>query len=360
MLGLPEALRTAIAGGRRPDVALVGHVRHDGADLSVARVVGADPLLADVPLVLVPMSGVRGRAREVREAGYRAYIPRPFQGNELLQCLRATVLKGRERPADNSLLITRHNVTDQSEVQPAGRVLVADDDPAGRQVACLQIARLGYLVDAVAGGKAAVAAAATGSYQLILMDCQMPDMDGLTATAAIRRNERPEQRTCIVALTADVSAVQRERCAEAGMDGFLEKPLRTQTLASLLTTHLRRGQEQSAIDVVDATALGLAEAGIEPEIALDLVREYLAGAAQTTEQLAQRRLDARSIHSAAHRLLGSARILGLARFERIWASLCDRTEHAGVEVPPAAIDDLREACADLTAWIESHQGRQHV
>ncbi len=365
--GLPESLRAASADGHQPDVAIVGHVRREGDDLAIATAVKAEPRLAGIPLVLAPVSGIRGHAREVREAGYSAYIPRPFQGDELLQCLRATVLRLQVGPADGPDLITRYNIADRTTIPAAGRVLVADDDPASRHVACLQIARLGYLVDAVSGGKDAVKAAATGAYRLILMDCQMQDMDGLAATAAIRRRESAEYRPFIVALTADVSAEQRERCRDAGMDDFLEKPLRTQTLASVLNRHLRRGQSAPAsgaradTEAPVTNSMAILEAEIGAEVTLDLVREYLAGVEQATERLSRpEHLQPGDVRSLAHRFVGGARVLGLARFERIWASLSERTEDADPIVAPALVDDLRGACVDLTAWIDRQQRKQHA
>jgi CheY-like chemotaxis protein len=348
----------------------VGHVRHEGGDLAIAKAVRADPRLAAIPLVLAPVSGVRGHARDVREAGYSAYIPRPFQGAELLQCLQAAAMRGQEGPIDDPRLITRHNVADQSNLPAGGRVLVADDDPASRQVTCLQIARLGYLVDEVTGGRDAVTAAAGGAYQLILMDAQMPDMDGPAAAAAIRSQESPGRQAFIVALTADVSIEQRKRCREAGMDEFLEKPLRTQTLAGLLNRHLRRGHESVATgpdkshtdgDTTAVTAIECLEADIGEEMTLDLVREYLAGVERAIERLSRREhVDGVSVRSVAHRLLGGARVLGLARFECIWAPLADGRDEADPRVSPAVIDDLREACADLTVWIDSHQRKQNA
>ena len=365
--GLPEALRTTRAAGHPPDVAIVGHVRHQGGDLAIAKAVKADPRLTGLPLVLAPVSGIRGYARDVREAGYSAYVPRPFQGDELLQCLRAAVMQGQEGPIDDTRLITRHNAADQTASPPAGRVLVADDDPASRQVVRLQIARLGYLVDDVTGGTEAVAAAATGHYQLILMDCQMPDMDGLAATAAIRRHEGSGHRTHIVALTADVSAEQRARCRKAGMDEFLEKPLRTQTLAGLLNRHLRRGHDtlepagSARRETPARSGIDVLEAEIGPEMTRELVREYLAGVEQTIQRLSDAEgLDAAAVQSAAHRLLGGARVLGLARFERIWAALSERGDAAGNRIPPTVIDDLRAASAELGAWFDSCQRKQHA
>ena len=368
--GLPEALRSATAGAHRPDVAIVGHVRLDDGDLAIAKAVKADPRVAGIPLVLASVAGVRGRARDVREAGYSAYIPRPFQRAELLQCLRAAVMRGQHDAIDDPRLITRHSVADQTNVPAAGRVLVADDDPASRQVTRLQITRLGYLVDIVAGGADAVTAAATGAYQLILIDCQMPDMDGVAAAAAIRRQEPSGHRAFIVALTADVSAEQRQRCRQAGMDEFLTKPLRLHTLADVLRRGLQRGHatialdahpDRPASDAIVATTFNLLEADIGPEMTLELVREYVAGVEQAIERLSRPdHLDTGSLRSTAHRLLGGSRVLGLARFERIWAALSDGTRSHGPDMPPALLDELHEACTELTAWIDSHQRKQHA
>jgi CheY-like chemotaxis protein len=360
--GMPEALRTARAAGQRPDVAIVGHVRLKDGDIAVAKAVTADPRLAGVPLVLAPVSGVRGHARDVREAGYRAYLPRPFQGEELAECLRAVVTHDRrDPPGDDDLrLITRHSVADETGLPPAGRVLVADDDPMSRQVTRLQASRLGYVVDEVAGGVDAVTAAATGEYALILIDCQMPDMDGLAATVAIRRQERPDRRAVIVALTADVSVEHRERCRAAGMDDFLEKPLRLHTLAALLNQHLRPASSERRPEGV-ATALNALGTDIGPEITLELVQEYLAGVTQAAEYvLHPGRLDPAHVHSTAHRLLGGARVLGLVRFERIWGAISDACNSREVCVTPTMLGELQEARAELATWIDSNQRNQHV
>jgi CheY-like chemotaxis protein len=365
---LRDALRTSVAGGTQPDVAIVGHVRTQGGDLATARAIRSDHHLAAMPLVLAPVSGIRGHAKEVREAGYSAYLPRPFRGAELLQCLRAAVMRVQADPPEEPRLITRHNVGDPARVPAPPRVLIADDDPVSRQVTRLQIMRLGYVVDDVAGGIEAVKAAATGAYQLLLLDCQMPDMDGIAAAAAIRRQDSPQKRPVIVALTADVSPAQRERCRAAGMDEFLEKPLRIQTLAELLDHHLRgsmrrtRSEEAGSGAIAPPVAHGplRLEADIGTEMTFELVREYLAGADQAIRCLSRPDLDAGSMRRTAHRLVGGARVLGLARFERLWAALGDDSGGADAPLPPGMLDELHAARTELTAWIDSRQRKQHV
>ena len=355
---LPETLRSARATGTLPDLAIVGHVDHTDGDLAIARAVKADPRLAPVKLVLAPVAGVRGRAREAHDAGYDGYVSRPFGHAELLWCTRAVISRSFTGHVDGSPgLITRHTLA-TPPAAVAGRVLVADDDPANRHVTRLQVERLGYAVDTADGGKEAVAAAARGHYDVILMDCQMAETDGLAASAEIRRQERPGPRPAILAMTADVSARQRERCRRAGMDDFLEKPVRTHVLASALNRYARASHASGTNQRRDVPQVDLLEADIGSELTLDLMREYLAGAEQAVERLERDPLDEATAHSDAHRLLGGARILGLGTLEDLWQTLSE--ESAGPAVPAATIAELRRACTELRAWMNAHEGAQHV
>src|SRR4029453_11233739 len=127
----------------------------------------------------------------------------------------------------------------------------------------------------------AVAAAACRDYDVILMDCQMADMDGLAAAAEIRRGRRSGHRPAILAMTADVSSGQRERCRQAGLDDFLEKPVRTHVLASSLNRYARRlpAAEISGPDTtsqgspVDPSSVAMLETDIGSDLTLDLMRE---------------------------------------------------------------------------------------
>jgi signal transduction histidine kinase/CheY-like chemotaxis protein len=114
------------------------------------------------------------------------------------------------------------------------RILVADDNYVNQRVAVRMLERLGYAVDVAGDGREAVAAARERPYDLVLMDCQMPEMDGFEATAEIRRSENADRRTPIVAMTANVGPGDRARCLAAGMDDFLPKPVHHEALAALL------------------------------------------------------------------------------------------------------------------------------
>jgi CheY-like chemotaxis protein len=124
---------------------------------------------------------------------------------------------------------------------PVGRVLVAEDNPVNQRVAVRMLERLGLEADVALNGHEAVRRVADQPYALVLMDCQMPELDGFEATAAIRASEQPDDRTPIVAMTAAAMRGDRERCLAAGMDDYISKPVRIEELRSVLARWLPPG-----------------------------------------------------------------------------------------------------------------------
>jgi CheY-like chemotaxis protein len=119
-----------------------------------------------------------------------------------------------------------------------GRILVADDGVTNQRVAVIQLQKLGHRADVVSSGRQAVDAVARERYDLVLMDCEMPDMDGFAATRAIRLGEPPGTRVTIVAMTASALPEDRVRCLAAGMDDYMTKPMRQEGLRELLARWL--------------------------------------------------------------------------------------------------------------------------
>ncbi len=116
------------------------------------------------------------------------------------------------------------------------RILIAEDNAVNQQVAQLMLKRAGYAVEAVWDGSQAVAACGAGEYDVVLMDCQMPEMDGLEATRQIRRLDRPQP--VIIAVTAHALEGYREKCLESGMDDYLSKPYQREQLLNIVREHL--------------------------------------------------------------------------------------------------------------------------
>jgi CheY-like chemotaxis protein len=369
--GLRAALHAADAAERLPDAVLVGHVHEPEGDLGVAARIASDARLSRMPLVLAPVSGLRGHAPAVHRAGYSAYLPRPFRGGELQQCIRAVIRRPGSIPARDAdsagladrgvRLVTRHRLADEQRIATAGRVLIADDDPASLMVTRLQVERLGYPVDTVENGGQAVTAASLRSYHVVLMDCGMPGVDGLAACAEIRRM-RHERRPAIVAITAHAGAEWKRRCLLAGMDHVIEKPVRTHVLAGILNQYARTSRD-AMLDTPAAStssrvssprlsgAIDNLVADVGLELTLELAREYAAAVTRAIETVGSG--DVTAIRHDAHRLLGSARTLGLPDFELLWLKV-EELANADRYVPDAIREELRRACADLEGWIERH------
>jgi|CXWL01.1.fsa_nt_gi PAS domain S-box-containing protein len=253
-------LRKAAAQRYACDFAII-NMQLPGMDgLELARAIKADPMLAPTRLVLLTHQGQRGDAQAAHTAGYAAYLRRPVRESQLYECLvtlrtlsaPATAREGQSagrtaRPA----LVTRHSLA-EAKARATARILVAEDNVVNQKVAVRMLEKLGYRVDLVANGLEALDALARIPYSAVLMDCQMPDMDGFAAAREIRRLEakgRGQEATDfettrlsplapshlpIIAMTANAMQEDRDRCIAVGMDDFLSKPVQPKVLAEVL------------------------------------------------------------------------------------------------------------------------------
>jgi len=227
-----ERLRDARREGDAYRVALVD-LESPGVDsLALARSIKADAAIADTRVVLGTTSGRRGETREAIEAGVDAYLTKPLDRAKLVECLRQVVALGGAPPRT---VITRHSLAETLE-SSRRRVLLVDDNSVNQKVAARMLEQLGCRVDVANDGVEALAATGTARYDLVLMDCQMPHMDGFAATRSIRDQEaeRGLARTPVVALTALAHGQHEERCRRAGMDDFLSKPFTREALEHVL------------------------------------------------------------------------------------------------------------------------------
>ncbi|MFN8549506.1 MAG: response regulator, partial [Candidatus Eisenbacteria bacterium] len=136
--------------------------------------------------------------------------------------------------------------TDEEHLPTNTRLLLAEDDPVNQKLTAYTLQKFGYQVDVVANGAEAVAALEKVPYDLVFMDCQMPEMDGYRATEMIRASEGSERHTVIVALTANAGAGDRERCLDCGMDDYVAKPFRPSDLRRVLRHWLKSPADRAA------------------------------------------------------------------------------------------------------------------
>jgi CheY-like chemotaxis protein len=202
------------------------------------------PELSTAAIMMLTSAGHRGDAARCQEVGVAAYLLKPIRQPELREAIARVLGKNEQEGAIP--LVTRFSL--QQARQPASflRVLVAEDNPVNQRLAVRLLEKRGHRVEVVANGREALQALDKQRFDLVLMDVQMPEMDGVEATAAIRRKERGSGwHTPIVALTANAMKGDREKYLTSGMDGYLTKPIRPLELDELLVDHMARQTESA-------------------------------------------------------------------------------------------------------------------
>jgi two-component system sensor histidine kinase/response regulator len=205
----------------------------DGETLGVT--IKADPELADAALVMMTSMGSRGDAQRLEQVGFAAYLTKPVKQSHLYDCLATVAGRGPVTPGTRTSIITRHVLAESRRHRLC--ILLAEDNPTNQMVALKTLEKMGYRADAVGNGAEALKALESRPYNLVLMDVQMPEMDGIEATRRIRDRQSAvrDHEVPIVALTAEAMAGDRETCLAAGMDDYLSKPIRPDELSAVLT-----------------------------------------------------------------------------------------------------------------------------
>ena len=341
-----EALEELRSGGEPYDLAVLD-MQMPGMDgIELARRIKADPALSPIRLVLLTSMGRRGEGEEASQSGIDAYLTKPVRQSDLYDAL-VTVMSGTSFE-EKRLVTLRHLRRQKSGVH---RVLVAEDNPVNQKVAAGMLENLGYQVDVVADGGEALEAIAGTRYGAVLMDVQMPAMDGYKATRRIREQEERsgrrdmmmglrKRRTPIIAMTANAMQGDREKAIEAGMDDYVSKPVGRKELAAVLGRWISgtpayrvpgtEAGEAHAEDPLDRQVI-LGLRGLQGEHETDIVAElagmFLDDARPRLSELeeAVRGGDAPTVGRLAHTLKGSSANMGA----RGMSALCARLEDAG-------------------------------
>jgi signal transduction histidine kinase/CheY-like chemotaxis protein len=234
-----ERLRAAARDGAPYDLAILDMMMPDMDGITVARAVKLDSGITGTRMIMLTSIGLRGDAQTAREAGVEGYLTKPVRQGELFECI-ARVMGRTDATASP---VTRHTLTETGRKR-AARILLAEDNEINREVALSRLTKLGYSADVATDGAQAVAACKSTDYDVVLMDCQMPAMDGYQASAEIRNLEQAQnkKRVAIIALTANALEGDREKCLAAGMDDHLPKPFKKEQLQEVLERWLGRGR----------------------------------------------------------------------------------------------------------------------
>ncbi len=370
-------LEKELAKGNPVQLALLDYDMPGLDGEQAAMQIKGDKRFADLPLVLLTSMGKRGDAQRFKEAGFSAYLSKPVVAVVLMQTLSG-VLGQKEQGKEMPELITRHTVEEAVHVasrqgaESGGRVLLAEDVPTNQKVAASMLQRLGMEVDLAASGAEAVRLWSRSRYDLIFMDIQMPEMDGLEATRIIRERESGgTRRTPVIALTANTMELDRELCTEAGMDGFIAKPFDRDDLVIELARWLpsggadRLGLSPLAIpreptlgrrrdDAVDRTRLDAVRETLGEDFD-DLLDTYLRTADEMLQAIpgALSASDLREVERLFHSLKSSSASIGAMPMSEMSRSMEEKIRHGDTSGTEQAVREMKSELHRVRHCFES-------
>jgi PAS domain S-box-containing protein len=335
-LALLQQARTA---GEPYDVALLDACMPGMDGYELARRVSGDPTLERTRLVLLTSATTLGRGGS---AGTRiaACLSKPVRLSQLSEALVASPAASRAPTFPT-----------EPPAETRGHVLVVEDNTSNQLVAVGVLRLLGYRADVASDGAEALEALGRADYDAILMDCQMPEMDGYTATGEIRRREGAARHTPVIAMTAGASDADRDRCLGAGMDDFLTKPVKPREIGAALARWVGRGRVvvEDVGPVLDPDVVDeLRQLTPDGSLFAQIVDTFLATAPDHLAELlaAVDAGDAATVRQAAHRLRGESSSLGAVEL----AARC-------TELEAVAVEDRLDGAASLGVRIDTELGR---
>ncbi len=334
-----DLLRSPELAGRPYDLVIFDMLMPGMDGLEFARVLNEDPQFKSLPLIMATSYTERGQTERIRAEGIARHLSKPLRQSQLLETVRSVITKTRG-PAPISQKATA-SLKKRVETDPP-RILVAEDNPVNQRLIRAQLERLGCRAEIVHNGAQAVAGAAQADYDILLMDCKMPEMDGFEATKRIREQERSTRHTWIIAMTANAMEGDREHCLDSGMDDYISKPLQLNDLVAVLERCLTPIAQEALDDlpvprsVEEVEAQAKADDGpVRLDVLSDLRAEFEEGGdldefgaiidlyirnarrnfAAAREAL--ERTDMEALGLAAHSLRGSSGSIGAARLSAI-------------------------------------------
>jgi CheY-like chemotaxis protein/HPt (histidine-containing phosphotransfer) domain-containing protein len=330
-------LRTAAIQGQPFAVALVDRTMPGMDGLELRQAIAADPSLETRVLLMAGLGQDRDLSETVASAD-GAYISKPVHPDTLHASLRAVLM-----PPTLAAPVAETSAAPvpAAATSRGGRLLLAEDNLINQKVAIAMLSQEGYIVDAALNGAVAVEAFKANSYDAVLMDCQMPELNGYEATAAIRAHEGPDRHTPIIAMTAGARREDRNRCLAAGMDAYLAKPVSKDALLALVgrSVNYSRNSEPAVLPEPDISReevaldptvldglrlLGATEADPVNEIVNTFIRDAEPTLLRLGEAVASK--DGDAVALIAHNIRKSSGQLGGRRLE----ASCNRLERRAV------------------------------
>ncbi|MGI9294376.1 MAG: response regulator, partial [Pseudomonadales bacterium] len=349
-------LRTAAREGDPFRVALLDWNMPGMTGDALARAILADPLIPDLPTVMLSSAYVA--ADSLAAARITHYLTKPVRRTQLLERLQIALgvpTQELELPTTAEQPLQRFNAS----------ILLAEDNPVNQEVAVGILEMLGCTVTVAEHGQQAVSSMSDSKFQLVLMDCHMPELDGFDATRAIRALEQRtgQSRIPIVALTADVRKDMRQRCKDAGMDDYLSKPFNQQQLYEVLAQWLpSEAPPASSVSPIESSSidqLKALSAASNKDILGNVITAFCKHAAPLVDatRSAFSKQDWPALANAVHSLKSASANVGAKRLSDLCANLerDARTGKGNIEL--AQVDELERQLQETVSELQAIEGK---
>jgi two-component system, sensor histidine kinase and response regulator len=365
-------MRLALGMSRPFDVVLSDFQMPEMDGAMLGEAINCDAQLARARVVLLTSVDKRGNMERFASLGFAGYLTKPIRARELCACLQRVIARDAREWHDRTYPVVTASAASAEHKTFSGRVLLVEDNVVNQKVGQRFLERLGCQVRIAENGEQSLKIWAEQKFDIILMDIQMPVMDGYTATRQIRSLENPAARIPIIALTADAMTGQLERCLQSGMDGLLTKPLDPERLRDTLE-RFGLGATDDTIeeavvervlraptsgDVLDAPAMReLVRA--DPQFARGLFEQYVGVSSRLTTAMAEAAVaaDLDALAAQAHELQGASANVYAHAVASSCASLQREARELTAEQLQTRVRDLQQlvgkACQQLRSFIQS-------
>jgi PAS domain S-box-containing protein len=332
------------------------------------RAIKDDPGLRETNVIIVTSMGQRGDAARLESLGCAGYLTKPIKQDQLFEAMIAVIgRKDTQVKTKTAKLVTRHTISEQKRA--AMCILLAEDNPVNQKLAVILLQKAGYAVDLVENGRLAVEAVEKKPYNLVLMDVQMPEMDGFEATQRIRKHEADQRHTPIVAMTAHAMSGDRERCLAAGMDDYLTKPLDPQNVLNAIERWLTTPQPPTvatkapALDPATVSLPATAQSAILAELMprfgndrtflLEMLGEFVEHIQERAQALrrAAEQQNASELTHLAHSLKGAAANFNAEPLTTLAATLEQQAKTGNISTASGWIEKIE---AEIPRWVDLH------
>ncbi len=352
----------------------------DGAYTTI--IIKNTPEIRDAVVIILTSMGSRGDVANLKDAGCNGYLVKPVKQSLLFDTITTALNEkaGRMDAKTRPSVITRHTITEKRYQNI--RILVAEDNHINQQVVVNMLKKAGYAsVDVAGDGRIAAAAADKTDYDIIFMDVQMPEMDGFSATKAIRNKEGASKHTTIIAMTAHALKEDRERCLEAGMDDYMAKPINPQELFKTIGKWAKKTKEErpdeveikhSAADLSQASgekideeenpAIDMKDAMLrfanDEEFFKKMVNEFLNYAPEQIKAIeeAAKSGDAAAVQRHAHSIKGAAGNLSAVKIFSIAKEIEEKGKNGNLEEILPLVENLKSGIACLEEFCRAAPG----